>query len=153
MPGLGSYMHKMAVLRNGLDGTFSTVVARPAWCAARAPYHQADGTDIGAMQRRQSGYAGGSIDKMLCCTSGDMMALGCRRTGGGSVAWRTQHVDGSAAGNSPATTRDHGARVGIWGSRLPTGGVRLAVRVAQKAVIGQTCVQDWVERCCSAGPV
>jgi hypothetical protein len=43
------------------------------------------------------------------CMSSDATAPWCRRTGGGTVASRNQHVYGSVTGNLPVMIRGHGA--------------------------------------------
>jgi hypothetical protein len=58
------------------------------------------------------------------------MALGCGRTGGSIELIRNQCVDGSAMGNSPATTHGRGAGEDL-GEKALTGGPRLSASVEQ----------------------
>jgi hypothetical protein len=62
-----------------------------------------------------------SVDSTPRGMSGDAMALGRGRKGGGTVVWRNRRVDGSVVGIPLAMTHGRGAGE-IWGKAAPTGG-------------------------------
>jgi hypothetical protein len=109
-PSLGGYARSTAALGSNLDDAFSAVVVRPAGRTAQSPHRREDGTDIWATQRWQGGCAGGSINKMPHCTSGDATTLGRGRTGGQCRGARAREMTRRNCENCDGDASERAAR-------------------------------------------